>query len=59
MHRLLSGGGVRLAVVLVALASLVGCSNTPEEPETRTQLILGTTVTIRIYEAATDAAFER
>ena len=59
MHRLIYRAGVWLALVLVALAALAGCSNTPEEPETRTQLILGTTVTIRIYEGATDAAFER
>jgi thiamine biosynthesis lipoprotein len=47
------------AFLAAALVLLGGCSNTPEEPETRTKLILGTTVTIRIYEGAEEAIFER
>lgn len=52
MHRL-------IVLAAAALITLGGCSNTPEEPETRTQILLGTTVTIRIYEGATQAAFDR
>ena len=47
------------AFVAAAFVLVVGCSNTPEEPETRTKLVLGTTVTIRIYEGAEEAIFER
>jgi thiamine biosynthesis lipoprotein len=50
---------IPLTGAVLALALLAGCSDTPPEPETRTQLLLGTTVSIRIYEGATDAAFER
>jgi thiamine biosynthesis lipoprotein len=50
---------IRLAGTVLALALLAGCSNTPEEPETRTQLLLGTTVTVRIYEGARDPIFDR
>ena len=59
MHRLISRAGVWFVLVVLVLVPLAGCSNTPEEPETRTQLILGTTVTVRIYEGATETAFKR
>ncbi|MFO8065792.1 MAG: FAD:protein FMN transferase [Spirochaetota bacterium] len=50
---------IRFSGVALLFALLAGCSNTPSEPETETQLVLGTTVTMRIYEGATNAAFER
>ncbi|MFP4566456.1 MAG: FAD:protein FMN transferase [Spirochaetaceae bacterium] len=59
MHKAIHHAGGWVAFVSLALVLLAGCSNTPEEPDTRTELILGTTVTIRIYEGATEAAFER
>ena len=54
MRKLIIISGVALMFALLA-----GCSNTPSEPRTETELVLGTTVTMRIYEGATDAAFER
>ena len=53
------GRVVGVAALVALLLLLAGCSNTPSEPETRTRLVLGTTVTIRIYEGAKDRAFER
>ncbi|MFP4205601.1 MAG: FAD:protein FMN transferase [Spirochaetaceae bacterium] len=60
-HGTLPAGAFRAAAVLatVVVALLVGCSNTPDEPETKTELLLGTTVTVRIYEGAEDRIFER
>lgn len=47
------------STLLLAAAVLFGCRETPVEPVSETELRLGTTITVSIYQDPPDDAFER